>query len=97
STSRAFADPREPLGASADSADPATDTVAVRRSRIQGRGVFATRAFKKGARIIEYVGKRITCEQADAQTPDDDGSRRHHTFLFAVDDETVIDGGRGGN
>jgi hypothetical protein len=97
STSRAFADIREPLGASTGSADPATDAVAVRRSRIQGRGVFATRAFKKGARIIEYVGERITYEQADAEAPDDDGSRRHHTFLFAVDDETVIDGGRGGN
>lgn len=71
--------------------------VRVRRSKIQGRGVFATRDIEEGERIIEYLGTRITSEEADAQSPDDEASARHHTFLFAVDDETVIDGSRGGN
>jgi SET domain-containing protein len=71
--------------------------ILVRRSRIQGRGVFATRDIAKGDRIIEYVGARLSHDEADAQCPDDEASARHHTFLFAVDDDVVIDGGQGGN
>ncbi len=74
-----------------------TPPIVVRRSRIQGRGVFATRDIAKGDRIVEYTGARMTHDEADAQCPDDEASERHHTFLFAVDDEIVIDGGQGGN
>jgi SET domain-containing protein len=70
--------------------------VLVRRSRIQGRGVFATRDIAEGQRVIEYTGELITHEDADEQC-DDEEMRRHHTFLFAVDDRFVIDGARGGN
>jgi len=72
-------------------------TLEVRRSGIQGRGVFAGRNIPGGTRIIEYTGKRISHEEADAQCGDDDPSRQHHTFLFAVDDEVCIDARRGGN
>jgi SET domain-containing protein len=67
-----------------------TPPVVVRRSRIQGRGVFATRDIAKGERIIEYVGRRISAAEADALC-DDENMRRHHTFLFSVDDDIVID------
>jgi len=70
--------------------------IEVRRSRIQGRGVFATRAIAEGERVVEYTGLLITNEEADALT-DDESMRRHHTFLFGVDDEWTIDGARGGN
>lgn len=70
--------------------------VEVRRSRIQGRGVYATRDIAEGERIIEYTGALITNEEADAQC-DDEQMRRHHTFLFGVDDRYTIDGARGGN
>ncbi len=70
--------------------------ITVRRSRVQGKGVFATRDIAKGERIIEYQGALLTHEETDA-TCDDEAMRRHHTFLFAVDDKYVIDGGRGGN
>lgn len=70
--------------------------VVVRRSRLQGKGAFATRAIAEGERIIEYAGVLITNEEADAQC-DDEQMRRHHTFLFGVDDEWTIDGARGGN
>jgi SET domain-containing protein len=70
--------------------------VTVRRSRIQGRGVFATRDIGEGERILEYTGALITHDEADALC-DDESMRRHHTFLFAVDDRYVIDGARGGN
>jgi SET domain-containing protein len=68
----------------------------IRRSRIQGRGAFATRRIRPGARIVEYVGERITRDEADVRY-DDTSMERHHTFLFAVDDETVIDAAYGGN
>src|SRR5262249_3455490 len=71
--------------------------IIVRRSRIHGRGVFSTRTIDEGERIVEYTGARITHEQADAECADDEAMARHHTFFFAVDDKTVIDGGRGGN
>ena len=68
----------------------------LRRSRIQGRGAFAKRRIRKGTRIIEYTGEIITDEEADRRY-DDEKMDRHHTFLFAVDVNHVIDGARRGN
>lgn len=69
----------------------------VRRSRIQGRGVFAARRIRKGTRVLEYTGERISHEEA-ADRYDDDGQEQAHVVLFAVDEDTVIDGGvRGGD
>lgn len=68
----------------------------IRRSAIQGRGAFATRPIRKGARIIEYTGERIDQEEADERYDDGD-MKRHHTFLFALDDGSTIDGAVGGN
>ncbi|MGI8498527.1 MAG: SET domain-containing protein [Gemmatimonadaceae bacterium] len=68
----------------------------MRRSPIQGRGVFATRRIAKGTRLIEYTGKRITPEAADERY-DDDLLEHAHTFLFTVDDDTVVDARFGGN
>jgi hypothetical protein len=68
----------------------------VRRSRIHGNGVFATRRIRKGTRIIEYVGERVSHDEADRRyedRPADD----NHTFLFIVDKRTVIDAGVDGN
>jgi len=69
---------------------------AVRRSRIHGSGVYATRRIRKGTRIVEYLGERITHEEADSRYEakgQDDG----HTFLFVVNDDVVIDAGVDGN
>lgn len=63
----------------------------VRSSRIQGKGVFAARPIRRGARIVEYTGERISHEEAEARY-DDRSMTRHHTFLFTVDDEICIDG-----
>ena len=68
-----------------------------RRSKIQGRGVFATRDIAEAERIVEYTGKPISPDEADASCPDDEGARRHHTFFFMVDDDLVLDGSSGGN
>jgi SET domain-containing protein len=67
----------------------------VRRSKIQGRGAFAIATIRKGQRVDEYLGQRITHEEADRRYDDDQG--RHHTFLFVLDDDTVLDARYGGS
>jgi len=69
----------------------------IRDSPIQGVGAFAIRAIRRGTRLIEYTGERITNDEADARYPDDESQARHHTFLFAIDDDVVIDAAVGGN
>ena len=68
----------------------------IRPSPIQGFGAWAVRPIRKGARIVEYVGERITSDEAD-QRYDDDDSEHPHILLFTVDDDTVIDAGVNGN
>ena len=68
----------------------------VRDSGIHGRGVFAARAIRKGAAVIEYRGKRMSYDEACAR-PDSDPDDPYHTFLFELDDGRVIDAGVGGN
>jgi SET domain-containing protein len=60
----------------------------VRSSPIHSIGVFTTSDIRKGARIVEYGGERITPEEAD---------RRYEgapvTYLYELEDgKTVIDG-----
>lgn len=68
----------------------------LRRSAIQGMGAFATRRIRKGTRIIEYTGERITQEEADKRY-DDESMKRHHTFLFTLDEDIVLDAAVNGN
>jgi uncharacterized protein len=68
----------------------------VRNSPIHGRGVFARRTIRKGARIVEYRGERITMKEADRR-PDSDPKNPYHTFLFELHDGRVIDAAVGGN
>jgi SET domain-containing protein len=63
----------------------------VRRSRIQGRGLFALRRIRPGQKIIEYTGEKITNAVADKRY-DEENMTRHHTFLFTLDDDYCIDG-----
>ena len=70
--------------------------IEVRHSPVHGNGVFALRRIRKGTTVIEYLGDRITHEQADERYEDKD-AKDNHTFLFTVDSKTVIDAGRNGN
>ncbi|MGH7627370.1 MAG: SET domain-containing protein [Gemmatimonadaceae bacterium] len=63
---------------------------------MQGLGAFATAPIPAGTRLIEYTGERLTPAAADARYPDTP-LERHHTFLFAIDDDVVIDAAVGGN
>lgn len=66
----------------------------VRNSGIHGKGVFAATSIPKGVRIIEYKGSRMSEASADGKYGDDESP---HTFLFLLDDGTVIDANRRGN
>lgn len=67
----------------------------VRKSGIHGKGVFAATVIPKGTRIIEYKGKRLSTEEADAQYGPNDTTAI--VLLFSVDESTVIDAAVGGN
>lgn len=67
-------------------------SIAVRKSGIHGRGVFALRRIAEGRTIIRYRGGLITHRQADEGGVDDG-----HTFLFILNDHWVIDATSGGN
>src|SRR3954463_13500990 len=69
--------------------------IVVRRSRVHGLGVFATRAIRKGEVIEEYVGERISHSEANWRYRHRDFND-NHTFLFTVSSRTVIDARRQG-
>ncbi|HTD74865.1 MAG TPA: SET domain-containing protein-lysine N-methyltransferase [Steroidobacteraceae bacterium] len=75
---------------------PKTPLFEVRHSRIHGYGVFALRRIRRGTTIVEYLGDRVSHEEADARYADKDPVDGH-TFLFTVDAKTVIDAGVNGN
>jgi SET domain-containing protein len=72
----------------------------IRESPMQGLGAFATEPIPAGTRLIEYAGERLTPAEAEARYPDLPGER-HHTYLFAIDDddgnEVVVDAAVNGN
>jgi uncharacterized protein len=60
----------------------------VRPSPIHAVGVFTTTPIRKGARVVEYAGPRITPEEADRRY---EGVAR--TYLYGLEDgKTIIDG-----
>lgn len=63
---------------------------------MQGQGAFATRYIQAGVRLIEYAGERLTPAEADLRYPEIAGER-HHTYLFAIDDDVVVDAAVNGN
>src|SRR5882757_5766468 len=70
--------------------------ILVRDSNVHGRGVFATRRIEKGERVIEYLGERVSHDEADRRYESKE-ENDSHTFLFIVDSKTVIDAGTAGN
>src|ERR1700731_4107727 len=70
--------------------------VAVRRSGIHGKGVFAAMPLAKGERIIEYKGERISWKEALRRHPHNP-DEPNHTFYFALEAGLVIDGNVNGN
>jgi uncharacterized protein len=72
------------------------ERLALRRSGIHGKGVFAREHIPAGTRLIEYTGERIDQEEGDRRYPWDDDAP-YHTMLFTIEDDLIVDGGVGGN
>lgn len=70
--------------------------IAVRRSGVHGRGVFAVAPLKAGERVVEYKGERISWKEALRRHPHDP-NEPNHTFYFALEEGGVIDGKVDGN
>ncbi len=63
-------------------------TIVVRPSPIHSVGVYTSTPIRKGTRIIEYDGPRISAEEADRRYVDVE-----RTYLYGLDDgKTIIDG-----
>lgn len=58
----------------------------VRRSPIHGKGLFALRAFTARARILEYVGNKISKRESLRLC------ERGNTCIFALDEASDLDG-----
>ena len=65
--------------------------IEVRESAVHGRGVYATHFIRKGTRIMEYTGQRVSWGDA----PDDENDP--HTFNFGLENGEVINPEIGGN
>src|SRR6266571_2796550 len=63
----------------------------IKASSISGRGCFATTYFKRGRKIAEYTGEKISNAEAER--------RKHRRILriCAVNERWSLDGCRGGN
>jgi len=70
--------------------------IQVRRSGVHGRGVFAVAPISAGDTLIEYVGERISWDEAMDRHPHDP-KQPNHTFYFHIDTGEVIDALHGGN
>ncbi|MYM31843.1 SET domain-containing protein-lysine N-methyltransferase [Duganella sp. CY15W] len=68
----------------------------VERSSVHGNGVFAQRDIEPGERVIEYAGREIGWDEAQARA-DAQGGPHNHTFFFSLANGNVIDGGDHGN
>jgi uncharacterized protein len=68
----------------------------VSRSGIHGRGVYATAPIRKGARIIEYTGRRLPWTEA-MDLPPHRSDDPFHTFYFSLENGDVIDASVEGN
>jgi len=88
--------PKRAPSISAPTIGPVNEWFELRRSRIQGVGAFALQDIVKGTRLIEYTGEKISNAEADRRY-DDESMGRHHTFLFILNQRTVIDAAYGGN
>ena len=68
------------------------DGLTIKKSPINGKGCFATRPFRKGRKIAEYAGERITTREAERRA-----ARRRVLRICAIDRRWSLDGARGGN
>ena len=69
----------------------------VRKSKVHGRGVFATQNIKKNIRIIEYIGEKITKAEGDRRSEKMINKYLHSktkgsVYIFELNKKYDIDG-----
>jgi len=64
----------------------------IKKSTINGKGCFATTRFRRGKKIAEYSGERITDHEAMRRA-----RRRRFLRICDIDGRFSLDGSRGGN
>jgi len=69
--------------------------VEVKKSKISGLGLFATKDIPWGMKIIEYTGEKISNKEYERRTKFYD--KIGVNYLFDLDEKTTIDGLVGGN
>ena len=65
--------------------------VEVKRSKVHGKGLFATEDIEWGTKIIEYMGKVITDMEAERRL------KRGAAYIFELAPDKNIDGADGGS
>lgn len=70
--------------------------IVVRNSATHGRGLFAQKPIAVGEYILEYLGERISPEEA-ASRLSVSNDNPFHTFFFGLSDGRLIDGAAKGN
>ena len=63
----------------------------IKKSAIEGKGCFATAAFKQRRKIAEYTGEKITNAEANRR------ASRRKLRICAINERWSLDGSRGGN
>ena len=63
----------------------------IKKSRIHGRGCFATQSFSSRRKIAEYAGEKITNAEANRR------AHRKMLRICAINNRWSLDGSRGGN
>ncbi len=73
----------------------------IRRSPIHGTGVFAARNLRKGERIVEYTGEKISKAESERRGLDLMEKARHDggaaVYIFSLDERWDLDGDRPDN
>lgn len=74
-----------------------TSLIKVKKSKIHLSGVFAAKNIKKGTKVIEYVGEKITKAEADRRAEKQLSKSKNHTedggvYIFELNKKQDIDG-----
>ena len=64
----------------------------IKKSKINGKGCFAIVSFRRGKKIAEYTGERITDLEARRRA-----RKRRYLRICDIDGRVSLDGSRGGN
>jgi uncharacterized protein len=72
------------------------DFIKARKSKVHGKGVFATAPIAEGQHLIEYLGQRIDWPEALRRHPHDP-QQPNHTFYFALEGGDCLDANVHGN